>query len=138
MQDFSDFAATVSALLTEFGSPVILTTQLDAGEYDPATGMKSVITGDIPVYGIILDLTLQSNGLGAKPGTMIQSGDKLCYLRPSAELLPILMPDGILVVDPADDRVVFDRVVYKISTVKVLDPSSTGTKPLYYELYLRR
>ena len=138
MQDFTDFSATVSALLTEFGSAGFLITQLDAGEYDPATGSKSVITADIPVYGIVMDLSLQSNGWGTKTNTLIQNGDKLCYLRPSAELLPILMPDGILVVDPADDRIVFGGVAYKIFTVKVLDPASTGTKPLYYELYLRR
>lgn len=138
MQDFSDFTGVVSSMLSDFGSAGLLTTQLDAGEYDPTIGKKPVVTSDIPVFGIVMDLTLQSNGWSTKNNTLIQNGDKVCYLRPSAELLPILLPDGILVVDPADDRISFAGTVYKIVTVKVMDPSSSGTKPLYYELYLRR
>ena len=138
MQNFSDFSSVVNDMMADFGSAGILTTQLDFGEYDPTTGVKSVVTADMTVYGILMDLSLQSNGLGIKDKTLIQAGDKLCYLKPSEELLPILMPDGIVVVDPADDRIAFGDVIYKIVTVKVLDPTSSRTKPIYYELYLRR
>lgn len=138
MQDFSDFSGVVNDMLTDFGSAGILTTQLDAGEYDPSTANKTIVTADIVIYGIVMDLSLQSNGWSTKANTLIQSGDKMCYLKPSAELLPILMPDGIVVLDPADDRVTFGDVTYKIVSVKVTDPTSSGTKPLYYELYLRR
>jgi hypothetical protein len=138
MQDFSDFVNTVSALLSEFGSPGVLKVQLAAGEYDTATGMVGATTTDIPVYGIVMDLTLQSNGFGLKANTMIQHGDQLCYLRPSENLFPVLLPNDTLSIDPADNRLVFGNTTYKITTVKVLDPTSSGTKPLYYELYLRR
>lgn len=138
MQDFSDFILVVDDMIKDFGSVGVLTTQLESGDYDPSTAKNTVVTADITVYGIIMDLSLQSNGLGIKDKTLIQAGDKICYLRPSDELLPILMPDGILVIDPADDRVAFGNVTYKVVTVKVLDPTSSLTKPIYFELYLRR
>lgn len=138
MQDFSDFIGLVNDMMDEFGSTGILLTQLDAGEYDPATGTANVITGEIPIRCIFMDLTLQSNGSGTRDRTLIQDGDKVLYVSPSAALIPALMPNGVLEVDSSDDKVVVGGYTYSVVTSKVIDPTASGTNPIMFELYLRR
>lgn len=138
MQDFSDFIDAINEMMDDFGTTGMLVTQLDAGEYDPETGMNTVITGEIPIRCILMDLTLQSNGAGTRDKTLIQDGDKVLYVRPSDTLLPILMPNGILEFDSSDDKIKVGGVTYGVVTAKVLDPMATGTLPIMFELYLRR
>ena len=139
MQDFSDFANAINLMMDDFGLDAMLVTQLDAiGGYNPATATAAIASDSIPVRGILMELTLQSNGQGTKDKTLIKDGDKVFYARPTDYLLPILMPDGILEVDSTDDRVIVGGVTYKVVTTKVVDPSATGTMPLLFELYLRR
>lgn len=136
--DFSDFFAMVNDMMDDFGSQGILVTKLANGEYDPATSTNNVITADIAITCILMDMTLQSNGAGTRDKTLIRDGDKVLYVRPSDELLPILMPNGILEVDSADDRVVVGGFTYDIVTTKIIDPTASNTRPLLFELYLRR
>lgn len=138
MQDFSDFAGLVSSMMDEFGGNATFITQIDTGEYNPATGTNTVVTSEIPIRAILMDLTLQSNGQGTKDKTLIQDGDKVLYVRPTDYLLPILMPDGVLVVDSADDRVIVGGIKYKVVTMKAIDPTASELQPLLYELYIRR
>ena len=138
MQDFSDFIGAINEMMDDFGTSGFLITQLGAGEYNPATSTTEVITGEIPIRCILMDLTLQSNGAGTRDKTLIQDGDKILYVRPSDELLPLLMPNGILEIDSSDDRVRVGGLVYDVVRTKVVDPSATGTKPIMFELYLRR
>lgn len=138
MQDFSDFISTVNMMMDEFGTTGTLVTQLSTGEYDPATSTNTVVRGEIPIRCILMDLTLQSNGAGTKEKTLIQNGDKVLYVRPSDELLPILMPNGILEIDSSDDNVIVGGQSYGVVTAKVIDPSATGLKPVMFELYIRR
>lgn len=138
MRDYSDFAAGIDSMMADFGTNAFLVTQLDTGEYDAEAGVKPVVTSQIPIRGIIMDLTLQSNGLGTKVRTMIQAGDKVFYVKPTDYLLPILMPDGVLAVDSTDDRVVIGKATYKVVTMKIMDPDASGTAPILFELYLKR
>jgi hypothetical protein len=138
MQDFSDFIGLVNDMMDEFGTVGTLVVNLEGDGYDPATGTTNSVTADIPIKCIIMDLTLQSNGAGTRDKTLIQDGDKVLYVRPSDELLPILMPDGILAVDSSDDKVVVGGHTYDVVTTKVLDPTASGTKPIMFELYIRR
>lgn len=138
MRSFSDFTSLVNEMMDEFGSDAILITKLDGGAYDPATAKKSVVMGQITIKCIFMDLTLQSNGEGTRERSLIKAGDKVLYVRPSDELLPILMPDGILAVDSSDDKVIVGGHTYDIVTTKVVDPTASGTSPILFELYLRR
>lgn len=138
MKDYSDFICGISGMMDDFGLNAVLITQLDMGEYDVLTGTKPVVTGEIPVRGILMDLKLHTNGLGTKDKTLIQVGDKVFYVKPTDYLLPILMPDGVLAIDSTDDRVVIGSTVYKVVTMKTLDPSVSRSAPILFELYLRR
>lgn len=138
MRDFSDFIGGINGMMADFGLNAVLVTQLDMGEYDVVTGVKPVVTGNIPIRGIMMDLMLHSNGAGTRPNTTIQAGDKVFYVRPTDYLLPILMPDGVLAVDSTDDRVIVGSTTYKVVRTKTVDPTSSRTTPLMFELYLRR
>jgi hypothetical protein len=98
-----------------------------SGEYNPATGSIVEVLKTIPVRAIILDLTLQSNGLTTKPHTEIVAGDKQLYIQPPAQGL---------VINPSTDKIRVGTTDYDIVTTKELNPDSTV--PLLYELYLRR
>ena len=137
MQNFSDFINTVNEMMSDFGAEAIYTTQIDLGEYDPLTATSSVSVSDIPITAILMDLTLRSNGMGTKDKTLIVDGDKILYVRPTDYLLPILMPGGTLSVDTSDDRVTIGGAVYKVVTMKSLNPTGS-TQPILFELYLRR
>lgn len=103
------------------------------GEYDPAQGKIVGVVKNSPAQAILLDYTLQSNGLGAKLGTEIKSGDKQLFMRP-----PHKTTEGIpvLVIDPTTDVIKVGTVLYNIVICKEINP--TGTDPLVYELQLRR
>ena len=138
MQDFNDFSGVVGSMIHDFGSTGILVIQPNGGEYNPATGMVASVPGEIMVQCIVMDLTLQSNGMGTLPKTLIQAGDKVAYVSPTALLIPALMPDGVLRINSSSDKFQAGGCVYGIVTTKVVDLSADGTKPILFELYLRR
>jgi hypothetical protein len=138
MQDFSDFIGLVNSMMDDFGTSGVLVTTLKSGEYDPATGTATNLSGEIPFRCILMDLSLQSNGAGTRDRSLIRDGDKVLYVRPSDVLLPLLMPDGILEFDSADDKVIVGGVTYGVVTSKVIDPTATWQKPIMFELYIRR
>jgi hypothetical protein len=127
-----DFDATVLAFIQDYGTTFTLVKS--TGEaYDPATATVVQTTEDIPVQAILMDLTLQSNGLSVKYGTLIQAGDKELYMRPPHKTNPTLSPVEIV---PAIDKIVAGNIVYNIVTMKELNPS--GSDPILFTLYLRR
>lgn len=103
------------------------------GEYDPTTGEVVETVTEIPVEAILMDLTLQSNGLSTKFGTLIVAGDKELYVRPPNKTNPLNAP---LVVDSANDRVRVNGFEYKVVTSKEVNP--TGVDPILFDLYIRR
>lgn len=103
------------------------------GEYDPATGRADTITDEIPVQAILMDLTLQSNGLSVKYNTLIEAGDKELYMRPPHKTQGSPTPFEI---NPVSDKILVGGILYKIVTYKELNP--TGADPVLVTLYLRR
>lgn len=133
MSDFSDFDRAILEFFVDFGFEATYIKQLGDGVYDPATGENVITTVEIPVEAILLDLTLQSNGLSTKFGTLVQAGDKELYIRPPEKTDPLRLP---LVINPANDRVRANGVEYKIHSMKELN--TTSTESLLYNLYIRR
>ena len=138
MQDFTDFVDLVGNMIRDFGTTGVIQTQQDDGEYNPTTGMTNNVRGEVMVQCIVTDRTLQSNGAGVLDKTLIQAGDKMAYVSPTALLIPVLMPNGVLRVTGGSDRLVLGKYIYNIVTIKVLDLSGDGTNPILFELYLRR
>lgn len=126
-----DFDFTVEELMKEFGFVATYVKQ-EVGEYDPSIGESTVTTTEIPVEAILLDLTLQSNGLSVKYGTLIQAGDKELYIRPPEKVDDV----DSLVIDPSSDVIKVGNITYKIVSVKELN--TTGSNPILYSLYVRR
>lgn len=127
-----EFDLTVLEFIRESGSTATLLKQT-TGAYDPAAGTASTTSEDIAVEGILMDLTLQSNGLSTKYGTLVQAGDKEFYMRPAHKTNPLLSQVEIV---PASDRLRIGTTVYKIVTFKELNP--TGSDQILITLYLRR
>lgn len=127
-----DFDQTVLEFVTEMGGPATLVSTVE-GDYNPSTGTVGATSTSIAVQGILMDLTLQSNGLSAKYGTLIQAGDKEFLMRPPHKTDPTISPVEI---SPVSDRLVVGSTTYKIVTMKELNP--TGSDPVLISLYLRR
>jgi hypothetical protein len=103
------------------------------GPYNPDTGSVSQTVTSTDVEAIMMDLTLQSNGLSTKFGTLVIAGDKELFVRPRHKTNPT---KPIMAINPATDRVVVNGITYKIVTFKEINP--TGADPILYDLYLRR
>lgn len=127
-----DFDAAVLEFIQESGFTATYVKQTQ-GEYDPATGTVGTTVVEIPVQVILMDLTLQSNGLSTKYGTLVEAGDKELFMRPPHKTDPA---QPILDIHPASDTVKVGTTVYKIVTMKELNP--TTSDPILYMLYLRR
>ena len=131
MTTLAEFDAVVLEVISEVGA-IMTYTKLSQGVYDPATGSVDVSSNPIPVKAMLLDLTLQSNGLSTKYGTDIQTGDKEAYFIP-----PMKFGGPSITVDPVNDKFTApDGTVYTIVTFKEINPS--GSNPILYSLYLRR
>lgn len=128
----SDFDFAVLEFIRESGTPATLLKQA-TGAYNPKTATVTTDTDEIAVEAILMDLTLQSNGMSVKYGTAIEAGDKELYMRPPHKTNPMLSPVEI---SPGSDRIRVGTVIYKIVTMKEVNP--TGSNPLLYTLYLRR
>ena len=138
MSDVSDFVMMVKDMMTDFGTTGVLFTQPDDGTYNPATATTTVTNGSITVTCIIMDRTLNSNGAGVMYRRMIEEGDKMVYVSPTATLIASLMPNGVLKMTAASDRFTVQGYTYGIVRAKVIDLSSDGSKPILFELYLRK
>lgn len=138
MQDFNDFIGVVASMMHDFGSTGTLSAQPGSGEYDPVAGTVTAATCEVIVQCIVMDLTLQSNGAGTLPKTLIQAGDKVAYVSPTAPLMPLLMPNGVLKITSSSDKFTHGGYVYGVVTTKVIGLSADGSRPIMFELYLRR
>lgn len=128
-----DFDNTVVAIFSEFPSFTATYKQQVDGAYNPATGTVSQTVNSIAVEAVLMDLTLQSNGLSTKFGTLVIHGDKELFVRPPHKAGTIGSP---MAINPATDKVVVAGHEYKIVTFKEINPS--GTDPILYDLYIRR
>lgn len=127
-----DFDRTVLEFVQESGTYAKLV-QTPQGVYNPATGSTDAFPVEVTVRGILMDLTLQSNGLSAKYGTLVEAGDKEFLMQPPHKTNGWESP---VVIVPAADRLTVAGITYKIVTLKELNP--TGVDPILVSLYLRR
>lgn len=127
----TDFDQTVIEFMADMGSTVTIN-QVIEGAYDPATGLVGTSTIAITTKAILMDLTLQSNGLSTKYGTLVEAGDKELYMQPPHKL----NGGPVIQISPASDKVTVAGIAYKIVTLKEINP--TGADPILYTLYLRR
>lgn len=120
---YDDMAATADELLREYGKPLVLR-RVTPGAYDPSSGTAAETTLDFPGTGTLFNFALQSAGQAFAGATLIEIGDKQCYLSPAGVPLPTA---GDLLVDGAD--------VWQVKNVKAINPAGA---PVLYELQLRK
>jgi hypothetical protein len=131
-----EYKQLVRDMVAEYGAQATYIRNLGDGAYDPATGVNTQLPAEIPIQAIVMELTLQSNGQQLVNGKMIQWGDKVMYVIPTEGMLPVLQPEAGFIVEGYDDSVRVGTVVYKVVTMKVVDP--TMVNAIMYELYVRR
>lgn len=117
-------------LVTEFGGVGTYTTYTSGG-YNPATSRTVNTPFSQAVKMVLLDLTLQSNGLSLKYGTEIKAGDKEAYVLPPQRTGGTAVP-----ITPGKDKVTFGGVEYTVVMFKEINP--VGNYPYVWFLYLRR
>lgn len=127
-----DFDLAVLEFMNEMGFTAQYV-QTANGEYDPATGTVTPVVTQTPVQAILMDLTLSSNGLSTRFGTLVEQGDKQLLVRPPHKATEGATPMDI---NSASDKVLVHGVEYKVVTFKEINP--TGADPLVYDLYIRR
>lgn len=129
---FGDFDGVVQEFMDDFG---FTATYIKGGEgtYNTATGENVVTNEEIPVRAILMDRTLQSNGLGTQLGSLIQAGDKQLYIQPTQKTDTSATA---IVVNAAADRVRIGSVTYDIVTSKEIN--TTADDQILIELYIRR
>lgn len=120
---YDEMAATADELLREYGKPLVLR-RVTPGTYDPSSGSAWQTTVDYAGVGTLFDFALQSAGQAFAGATLIEIGDKQCYLSPAGVPLPTA---GDLLVEGVD--------VWQVKNVKAVNPAGT---PVLYELLLRK
>lgn len=124
-----DLARAALDLVTQYGA-VGTYTNVTPGKYVPGVGATDIeVTQSAKM--VLLDLTLQSNGMSLKYGTQIKAGDKEAYMIP-----PVRSGGTAINVSPEADYLILGGVRYTVVTFKEINP--TGSNPLVYMLYLRR
>lgn len=129
-----DFDETIAAMMQDFGTVAQLIFQDDStAVYDPATGsLGGAVTTSYPCNAIFLDFTLQRFGQQSESGTLIQSGDKQCFLQPINKAnCAFTMP----VIQPNKDRIAVAGKLYKIASQKMINPTMVNN--ILYELHLK-
>lgn len=121
-----DFHNTVLEFMRDYGTTAKLIKEV-VGEYDPSLGDSPVTVTEIDVQAILMDLTLQSNGLSTKYQKLVEAGDKEAYIRPNKDTPFTIGPE---------DRLRVGGVEYKVVTMKEINPTTTDV--VLFTLYLRR
>lgn len=126
---FEDFDTSLVGLFSDFGvtSANAVLVQASQSDYDPSVGSVVATTAEIPVRALLVDLTLQSNGLSLKYGTQIIAGDKEAYVLPNSDTPFTINPN---------DKLRIAGIEYKVVTLKEFN--TTGLNPIAFSLYLRR
>jgi hypothetical protein len=117
-------------LILEFGGTGTYTSTTE-GSYDVSTASVTRVELNQTVPMVLVDLTLQSNGMSTKYGTQVLAGDREAYVIP-----PHKYGGQQVSITPNSDRVTFGGVTYTVVTFKDANPS--GTDSWVWYLYLRR
>lgn len=134
MADLADFDELVSSFMDDFSAVCYLVVQDDSSAiYDPVLStLTGAVTINYPCNAIFIDFTLQRYGQQDQQGTLIQSGDKQCFLQPINKFdQSLIMP----VIQPNKDRISVAGKLYKIASLKMTNPTMGNN--ILYELHLK-
>lgn len=133
MPYLDDFDLCVAEFMADFGGAATFVSYTE-GAYDPATGDVATTTTNYTVKAILLDIEIRSSGLQTINGTLIEAGDKRCFIQPpnKASSTAPAMPTP----RPNKDKFIMGGITYKIVTSKEINPDTTNV--VMYELILRQ
>ncbi len=132
MSNFSDFDYMVAEMMQEFGFRATYVRTVSSTPND-LTGGVDVVTEEVEVQAIKMELIRPTEGTGTKNSSLIQDGDQVLYVRPTEK--SDVFADA-LAINPATDIVLINGISWGIVTVKEINPSASDV--LLYELYIRK
>lgn len=124
---------TVSSMMSKFGTSAYISVAVSE-EYDPATSENTVSYQDYLVNIMVFDYVRKSEGEGTEQNTLIKTGDKQVYVQPPQKTeVGLALPH----LNANSDLLKIGNKLYKIVTVKQLNPSLSQDSCVLYELYVR-
>lgn len=133
MNVIQQFDRTVANMMAKFGTTAKISVPVQA-EYDPSTSENVVHCHDYPVQAMFFDYVRKNEGLGTERDTLVQTGDKQVYVQPPQKLQDRLpLPQF----SPAGSFLKVGQKMYKIITVKQINPSLSSDGCVLYEFYVR-
>jgi hypothetical protein len=120
-------------MMAKFGTTAHVMVSLTES-YNTDTSENIVSFKDIPVKAMFFDYVRKNEGEGTENSTLIKTGDKQVYIQP-----PQKTQDGLPLphFSPNKDYLKVDGKVYKIITIKQLNPSMSNDGCVLFELYIR-
>lgn len=122
----SDFHSVVNEFLNDQQWHSEVTLIKTTSVYVPETSENIVTEKRYTMQAIPLDYINKNEGVGTNAQTLIRSGDKQVFIKPSRYVTDI---------DPSADMLQMGSKIYKIITVKEMNPTLSDV--LYYELFVR-
>ena len=130
-----NFDRVVTNMMSRYGGTGTLIINTNSSDYDPTTGAFTPTVTNYPVKTLLMDYTMQKNGAGEFGGTLILVGDRQCYVQPINKVNSSLtMPE----IKPNSDRIQIGNDIWKIVTLKVLNPSNASNNAVVFDLHLRK
>jgi hypothetical protein len=124
---------TVATMMSRFGTTGTIKVAISEA-YDPATSENSVTYQEYPVNVMAFDYVRKMEGEGTQGDTLIKTGDKQVYVQPPQKTeVGLALPH----LNANRDLLVISDKIYKIVTVKQLNPSLAQENCILYELYVR-
>ena len=105
------------------------------GAYDPATSTNTNTVTEYTVRTMLFDYTRPNDGINSQGGTLIQSGDKQLLMMPYNKTAT---GNAILTIQPNKDTIKIGTDVWKIVSIKELNPSNVSGNAIYYDLQIRK
>ena len=119
-------------ILSREGTTATLNQLAATGTYVPSTGAYTpAATVSTTVKVVLLDYSATTSGLSTYTNTVIQAGDKQCYMDAKTDGVDLATKPS-----PAGDTLIVNGVTWRIMNVKEYNP--TGSRTIMFDLLLRR
>lgn len=128
----SNLYRMVYNILRREGTTATLTQLGATGTYDPTTSSytpAASVTTTVKV--VLLDYSITQSGTSVNENTLIQQGDKRCYMDAKVNGVDLATKPS-----PAGDTITVAGQTYRILNVKEYNP--TGAYTIMYDLLLRK
>ena len=130
MSKFSDFDRMIVQMMRDFGGTATIRVFSPPVEVD---GEVTHTSTDYSANAILLDYPTIGSGVKSNFGTLIEEGDKQCYIQPRSKSNSNYSD---LNIQQNRDRVVVNGVEWKIMNLK--DTNSAMNDSLLLEMHLRK